>query len=210
MFTVIHFYYLMCLFRIKPDHAPKGRVLVSLIIVANILVQFLILLSNDILKMPFALALGWAVVFTASSAGCIWTLLRFADKVDRFTSAFCSWQGCSLVLSLPILLIAQLANPEQEPANALGSLLLVLLGIASLGLQAWTVVISVVILKSALEMSTPAALASFIFITLVSAALVITILPAPPGLLEALASTSGLLETPPATPGLLETSPPTP
>lgn len=185
MLTVIQFFFAMCLFRIGPDKAPERGPLVPMIIAANVILQHLILLSNRNLDVPAMLALGWVVLFTATFAGCIWTLLKLKEKTHRFSATFSSLQGCSLVLSLLLLLllIAQLAVPEPDAALSAFSDLPNLLAFA---LQIWILAVSTFILKAGMDVNVFTALAAIIFATIFSAFIAVLILPPPPGLLSAL------------------------
>ena len=142
MGTLIHPFVRICLLRMKPQDLPTSGTLLALVLVAHTIMGVAIAAVD----LRFAQALAAGVIDTALMCGLTTGLLMLRTLRERTVQTLTALAGAGAVIGFvayPVSLWLHGAYEANEPAPALGVLLLAVLG--------WSLAVSAHVLRHALS-----------------------------------------------------------
>lgn len=135
------------LLRKGPQDVPYSTVLPGLLLIVVIALQFLVLLLPDskVQEVAAGQIIGFILVNTAIGIGGVYLLLRVLRQAARAVQTLSAWLGVSIIFGVAHLLLHLLWLLMQPLGEPIGLLSLILLG--------WSLVVDAHIFRQALSIS---------------------------------------------------------
>lgn len=176
MFILVNFFFNLCLMKTTPDKTPASEAFLVVLMAITITLQYWALANNvNIIATPL-LTFSWSAFLTIFLAFGTWLLLRMNNKAQRFIKTLVAILACSLLLTIPRLLLSYAYAPQAEAS--LTSIALII-NMASVGLQIYELIVFGFILQHALGTTLARGCLLTILITLFTLFSTATLLPWP-------------------------------
>lgn len=160
----------LCLLRVGPERMPTAGIFVGLVLAADLLLSWLVIITAGVFTDPLLPVYQW-VVHSAVLASGVYLILQFRGLSARFTRTFTAIIGGDLVVTAVQWPIVAAVDPDGPQTLAL---------VLLLTLQVWWLTIVGFILSRALDASRAQGLAIAIFLWLVTLIVIDAALPTPP------------------------------